>query len=138
MTIELASKPRPAPRGEEKVWFEAAAEGWLALGRCRYCDRWFLPRVVCPHCWSEEVEMARASGKGHVHSFTILHRAGRPGFEADVPYAVALIETEEGVRVLTNIVAASPEDVRIGMPVSVVFEDRGEGLVVPQFTPSAG
>lgn len=136
MSGSAPAKPRPFPRGEEKAWFEAAAEGWLALGSCRSCGAWFLPRTVCPKCWSQDVEIARSSGRGEVYSFTVLHRAGRPGFEDDVPYVVALIETEEHVRVLTNLVGVDPGVVRIGMQVEVTFEDRGEGLTVPQFTPT--
>ena len=128
----VGGKPVPAPRGEEKVWFEAAAEGWLALTRCRACSAYWVTRVVCPSCWSTEVETVRASGRGEIYSFTILHRAGRPGFEEDVPYVVALVELEEGPRVLTRIADVEPDDVRIGQPVRVAFAPYGD-FTVPVF-----
>jgi uncharacterized OB-fold protein len=71
-----------------------------------------------------------------VHSFTVLHRAGRPEFAERVPYVVALTETEEGVRLVTNLVEVESSDVQIGMAVEVTFEDIG-GLAVPQFRPAA-
>jgi uncharacterized OB-fold protein len=130
-----AGKPRPEPRGEERHFFEAASRGRIGLGRCRACGRHFLPRAVCPFCWSDDVESVDGTGGGIVHSVTVCYRAGAPGFEADVPYVVGLVELEEGVRVLTNIVAVDPGSVRIGMPVQAVFEDRG-GLAVPTFAPA--
>jgi uncharacterized OB-fold protein len=132
-----SERPQPQPRGEERVWFDAAAEGWLALGHCRACGAWFMPRVICPKCWSQDVEVARSSGRGVVHSFTVLYRPIDPWFEDKLPYVLGLIETEEGVRVLTNVIGVEPDKVEIGMPVEVSFEDRGEGTIVPQFGPPA-
>ena len=127
-------KAIPFPRGEERAWFDGAREGRLALTRCRACGAWSLPRVVCPQCWSQDVEVATASGRGEIYSYTVLHRAGRPGFEADVPYVVALVALDEGPRVMTTIVGVEPADVRIGCRVRALFERRGE-LAFPVFTP---
>jgi uncharacterized OB-fold protein len=135
MTAGGQEKRRPVPRGEERHFFDAAAEGHVGLSRCRSCGRAFLPRAVCPFCFTEAPEPVFAAGLGTVHSFTVCHRAGAPGFEQDVPYVVALVELDEGVRLVSNIVSVPPASVRIGMPVRAVFEDRGEGLVVPLFEP---
>jgi uncharacterized OB-fold protein len=135
--MSTGATPQQHARGEERIWFEAAGEGWLALGHCRVCSAWFLPRVVCPKCWSQDVEVLRASGRGEVHSFTIVHRAALPSFADRVPYVVALIETDEGVRVLANLVGVAPSDAEIGMKVQAVFEDHDDGVVVPEFGPAA-
>ncbi|MBM3676880.1 MAG: Zn-ribbon domain-containing OB-fold protein [Actinobacteria bacterium] len=127
-------KPVPVPRGEERAWFDAARDGKLALTRCRACGVRSVVRVVCPACWSTDVETVAARGTGVVYSYTVLHRAGRPGFEADVPYVVALIELPEGPRVMTNVVDCDPADVRIGMLVRLVIDTRDD-ISFPQFAP---
>lgn len=131
---DAAEKPRPILRGEEAPFFAAAAEGRLVIQRCPVCQRAvFYPRTLCPHCHDGVPEWTDASGKATVYSFSVLQRAGLPGFEADVPYVVALVDLEEGVRMMANIVNVPPDEVRIGMPVSVTFERRAEDFVVPQF-----
>jgi hypothetical protein len=127
-------KAVPFPRGEERAWFDGAREERLALTRCRACGAWSTPRVVCPKCWSQDVEVATASGKGEIYSYTVLYRAGRPGFGADVPYVVALVALDEGPRVMTTVVGVEPEQVRIGTRVRAVFERRGD-IAFPVFTP---
>lgn len=126
-------KAIPLPRGEERIWFDGAREGRLALTRCRACGAWSTPRVVCPQCWSQDVEVAAASGLGEIYSYTVLHRAGRPGFEADVPYVVALVTLDEGPRVMTTIVGVAPDEVRIGCRVRAEFVTRGD-IAFPVFT----
>jgi uncharacterized OB-fold protein len=82
------------------------------------------------------VTFADVSGRGKVYSFVTFHRVYHPGFEGDVPYVVALIELEEGPRLLSNVIGVAPEDVRCEMPVEVVFEDVGEATI-PKFRPRA-
>ena len=131
-------KPRPQLRGEEAPFYGAAADGRLVLQRCPSCERIvFYPRTLCPHCHHGTPDWIDASGRGRVYSFSVLHRAGSPGFEANVPYVVALVDLEEGVRMLANLVNVPPEEVEIGMPVSVTFERRAEDFVVPQFEPAS-
>ena len=136
---DAAEKTRPTLRGEEAPFFAAAAEGRLVIQRCPECKRAvFYPRTLCPHCHDGIPEWTDASGRATVYSFTVLHRAGLPGFETDVPYVIAIVDLNEGVRVMANIVNVVPNDVRIGMPVSVTFERRADDFVVPQFEPSDG
>lgn len=133
---ETVAKPVPTPRGEERAWFEAAADGRLLIQRCGACAATvFFPRSVCPVCHDDALEWAGAAGTGIVYSFTVLHRAGKPGWEADVPYVVALIELEEGPRMMGNLLEVDPAQVRIGMPVRVTFEQR-DALTVPQWVPA--
>ncbi len=134
---EPSAKPRPTLRGEEEPFYAAAADGRLVIQRCPSCMRAvFYPRTLCPHCHDGTPEWIDASGRGAVYSFSVLHRAGAPGFDAEVPYVVALVDLDEGVRLMANVVSVSPERVEIGMPVSVTFESREDGFTVPQFEPS--
>ena len=133
---EAVAKPGPTPRGEERTWFEAAAEGRLLIQRCGACGAAvFFPRSVCPVCHDDALEWADAAGTGTVYSYTVLHRAGKPGWEADVPYVVALIELDEGPRLMGNLLEFDLAQLRIGMPVRVTFEQR-DALTVPQWVPA--
>ena len=71
-----------------------------------------------------------------MHAVTVVHRAPSAAFKADVPYAIALVDLDEGFRMLANVVGTAPETVRIGDRVRLVFEPRGE-VALPQFTPAA-
>jgi uncharacterized protein len=132
MTEPTDARPVPVLRGEERSYFSAAAEGNFVLQRCDGCDAWiFYPRVICPHCHGSQLTWRAASGRGSVYSLTVLHRPGRPGFSP--PYVLAMIDLDEGVRMMANVLTADPESVRIGDSVEVELEDRGAGWVVPQF-----
>jgi uncharacterized OB-fold protein len=124
----------PAPTPETGTYWEKAAEGELWLPRCDSCGRSvFYPRSSCSHCHGDDLTWFRASGRGVVESFIINHNPA-PGYEQDAPYVIALIMLEEGVRLTTNLlgVEQTPDAVRIGLPVEVVFEQR-DGIALPQF-----
>jgi uncharacterized protein len=135
------TKPIPQLRGEERPFFAAAAEARLAIQRCPECGQTvFFPRTVCPRCRRGSPEWIDAAGTGTLYSFSVVARSAIPGYADEVPYVVALVELDEGVRLMANVVNAAPEDVRIGMPVRVTFErrrdDAGEEITVPQFEPA--
>jgi uncharacterized OB-fold protein len=88
---------------------------------------------MCPNCQSLSFDLVELSGRGEVYSFSILHHPRSPAFE--YPVIAALVELREGVRVVTNLVDVDPEDVRIGMPVSVTFAPTVDGWAVPVFGP---
>ena len=92
-----------------------------------------MPRYLCPSCWSTELEWVQASGLGVVHSFTVIRRAPMKEFDRLVPYVIALIELDEGPRMMTNILGEDALDTRIGDRVKVCFEQRGPDAKVPQF-----
>lgn len=126
----------PDPSLEDAPFWEAAAQGRLVLPRCRSCGTviWY-PRAFCPQCHtSSGVEWIAASGRGTVYSFTVSHRGMGP-YAQHAPYVVAYVELEEGPRVLTNIVGADLEALRIGDPVEVVFQPAGDAKV-PRFRPA--
>ena len=137
-----AGLPSPAPQTaaspELAEFWTAAGAGRLLLRRCDECGQpiWF-PRTFCPDCGSLRTSWSQASGRGRVYSFTVVHRSAVPGYRDVTPYVIAYVELAEGPRVLTNIVDCDPGDVRIGMSVSVVFHDTGQGTALYRFAPDA-
>jgi uncharacterized OB-fold protein len=126
-------RPLPVSNADGEPYWTAADDGRLAIQRCRSCGHtYFLPRCLCPSCWSSDKEWVTAAGRGRIYSFSIIHRAPLPSFKHDVPYVVALIELEEGPRMMSNIVGEGALEAKIGDPVTVCFEDRG-GRKLPQF-----
>lgn len=126
------AEPRPTP--ETEPYWEGCAAGELRLQRCTTCDaHYFPPRPFCPTCLSDEVEWEALSGRGTLHTYVINHRAA-PGFEA--PYAIAVVQLDEGPRMMANLVGIdpTPEALVLDMPLQVTFETRGE-IQLPVFGP---
>ena len=114
--------------------WEAARERRLLIKHCADCAKYhFYPRELCPHCHSDAVDWAQAKGTGSVYTFTIARRPAGPAFKADAPYVVAIVELDEGPRMMTNIVGADPDDIRIGQRVEVTFDDVTETVTLPKF-----
>lgn len=129
-------KPLPRILPETAGFWEAARRHELAIQTCRSCGaKVYFPRLLCPECLSQDLGWERVSGHGTVYTFTIVRQALDACFAADVPYVYAVIELEEGVRMLSNVVGVAPENVRIGMPVRVVFEDATPEISIPRFQP---
>jgi len=132
----VSGKPLPHVDEESKGYWEACGRHELRVQRCRACrELRFYPRAVCPGCMSSDVEWILCSGRGEVYTFTVTHQNHAPGFRENLPYVLAYVELEEGVQMLTEIVDCPPDDVRIGMPVEVSFEDVGANIAVPRFRP---
>ena len=134
--MESPSKlPVPVANADSQPYWAAARERRLVIRQCKACSQLhFMPRHLCPHCWSDQLEWVDAKGTGSVHSFTIIHRASDPAFAALVPYAVVLVDLDEGPRMMSNILGPDALIVKIGDRVQVTFEDRGDGAMLPQFT----
>jgi uncharacterized OB-fold protein len=134
----MSDLPIPAPpvNPTTRAFWEATAEGRFLLQRCDDCDLviWF-PRRHCPSCWREDPATFDASGLGEVYSYTIIHKGSNEWREA-APYVVAYVELAEGPRVLTNITGCDPADVRVGMPVRIVWQDTGAGSALYRFVPA--
>ena len=131
---EPARTPLPHPSPESIPFWEGASAGKLMLPRCNACGRfWFPPSQRCRHCLSADFAWRESAGQGRIYSFVVFHRVYHPAFENDVPYVVAIVELDEGPRLLSNIVGASWEQVRCDMRVQVVFEDSGSGITIPKF-----
>jgi uncharacterized OB-fold protein len=122
------------PPEESQPFFDAAKENKLLIQKCGSCGKYqFYPRKLCKHCGSPDVEWVEASGKGVVHTYTVIHR-GMPGWREEGPYVAAIVELDEGARMTTNIVDCPASDVTIDMPVEVTFVDEGQ-YVLPRFRP---
>jgi uncharacterized protein len=129
-----ASLPQPESNGDSRPYWAAAREGRLRIRACKACGaRHFMPRHLCPECWSDQLEWIDSKGQGTVHSFSIVHRAPTPDFGANTPYVIAMIDLAEGPRMFANVVGEGAHSVAIGDAVQVTFEDRGDGFKIPQF-----
>ena len=127
-------KPVPKIDEESKGFWEACQRHELYIQRCRACGaKRYYPRALCPFCLSSDTEWLRCAGRGTVYSFTVTYQNQAPGFRDQLPYVMAYVELEEGVRLLSNIVECAPDAVRIGMPVEVVFDDVMPEITVPKF-----
>lgn len=126
--------PKPISNADSQPYWQGAREGKLLIRKCSACGQLhFMPRHLCPHCWSDDLEWVEASGKGSIHSYTIIRRASDPRFAHLVPYVVALVDLEEGPRMMANVLGENALETQIGDAVSLVFEDRGDGDQLPQF-----
>ncbi|MGH3438108.1 MAG: Zn-ribbon domain-containing OB-fold protein [Sciscionella sp.] len=131
------SKAVPVPTPETQPYWDGAANGELRIQRCTACDEpFFYPRPRCPRCGSGDVKWFAASGQATLYSYTINHRPA-PGFEADAPYAIAVVQLVEGPRMMANIVGIenTPDNLVLDMDLRVTFEQRGD-IALPQFTPT--
>jgi len=134
------ARPSIVPNAANRFFWEGAARGELLVLRCQECGFLAYPSPDrCPRCAARALVAARMSGGGTVYSFTIVRRAFHPGFAAEIPYVVALVELPEqaGLRLLSRVVTAPPEALRIGLAVEAVFvPEGGFGLVL--FKPLLG
>ena len=130
----MSERLAPSMTPDTQFFWDGAKAHTLLVARCSDCrELRHPPRPMCPHCNSLAWDAIEASGRGSVFSFVMPRHPRYPWFEED--YIVALVELEEGVRLVTNIVGTTPDAVTIGMPVRVVFEEFDGGLVLPLFTP---
>ncbi len=130
------SLPEPTP--ETQHFWDGTVVGELRLQRCDDCgSAYFPPRPFCPDCLSRSVQVFSASGRASLHSYVINQRAAPDsGFEA--PYSIAVVELEEGPRMLTNIVRCpqTPEALLLDMPLEVHFEKISDAIALPLFRPA--
>ena len=130
----MALPPLPRPYQDTETYWAAARDHRFVIQHCKSCGKHqFYPRGVCSHCLSSDLEWHEASGKGTVYSFSVNHRAPHPGFSDEIPFVLAIVELEEGPRMMTNIVECNPDSVKIGMAVEVTFEDVTEEVTLPKF-----
>ena len=135
---DSAARPLPVPDPVTRPFWESLKARAIQLQRCRGCGRFvYYPRALCPACSSDELLWTPVSGRGVVHAFTIPHRHPKPAFGAVVPYVVALVELEEGARILSNLVEIdpTPEAVHVGLRVEIVYEDVTDEITLPRFRP---
>jgi uncharacterized OB-fold protein len=127
----------PTIEPETQPFWDAARAGRLMLGRCKACGRiHYYPRPMCPHCWSQDVELTAASGRGVIYTYSTVFVNDLPPFRDELPYVAASVELEEGVRITTQIVDCPPRQLSIGLPVAVHFKAISDEVVIPVFRPA--
>ena len=120
-------------------FWEATREKRITLQRCADCQSWvWYPRSACIACLGEDLRWTEVSGEGSVYAVSVHYRPGVAEMKERVPYAVALVELREGVRLLTNVVGCDPESVRIGQRVELAWEALSDGRHLPVFEPVSG
>jgi uncharacterized OB-fold protein len=134
---EARAKPIPVPDDITRPFWEAARQRRLVVQRCPSCGYYnHPPRNVCDVCLGQELRFEPVSGRGRIYTFTVMHQRDVPGFEAEAPFINIVVELDEQPMLLmvSNLPISERERVRIGAPVIVDFEDRANGVIVPQFT----
>jgi uncharacterized OB-fold protein len=135
LTAQRTAVPHATPGPLTAPFWRGCADQVLLFQRCRACSAVnFPPSEHCRQCLSFELEWERSLGGGVVYSWTVVHRAATPVFET--PYAPAIVTLAEGYQMLTNIIGAAPDEVRVGMAVQVDFREVSTDLWLPYFRPS--
>jgi uncharacterized OB-fold protein len=130
-----ASRPTPKPTPETQHFWDGTRAGELRLQRCAECQHaYFPPRPFCPKCSSRSVRVFKATGRGRLLSYVINQR---PHPAWDGPYSIAIVELDEGPRMMSNIVGCpqTPEALVLDMPLMVTFEQVSEEIALPLFKP---
>jgi uncharacterized OB-fold protein len=138
-TIAAPAKPVPVPDAASAPFFDGALQGRLMLLRCRACATFMSPtaylrvprRPRCVHCFSAELDWAPSGGGATLYSFAIVHQRYDEAFAAEIPYNIAVVETEEGVRLTSQVVDC--ESLEIGMALEVTFERVSDAVAIPKF-----
>jgi uncharacterized protein len=132
----MTERPLPEITPETRHFWEGTGTGELRLQKCAACNRvYFPPRPFCPQCGSPDVSVFRASGRATLYSY-VIHQRPAPGFVP--PYSIAVVQLDEGPRMMTNIVevAQTPEALQLDMRLEVVFERLSDQISLPLFRPA--
>lgn len=133
--LSVLDVPGPTPTAESLQFWEAARQGVLTIPRCSTCERFFFyPRYLCPHCWSQEWAWQPASGRATLKTYTVVHRPAHPNWSAVAPYAVGLVQLDEGPILLTHLLT-SADRCQVGAGMTARFVSFGD-WVLPCFAPS--
>jgi uncharacterized OB-fold protein len=128
-------RPAPIVTDDSAVFWDAAAGQRLVAQQCAGCGALrHPPRPMCPHCHSLEFRAAQLSGRGTLYSYAVLHHPRHPAF--DYPVLAALVDLDEGVRMVSNLVDVAPADIQIGMRLEVTFVATDGDKSVPVFRPA--
>jgi uncharacterized OB-fold protein len=126
----------PSPSGFSAEFYAHCARGELRFQRCASCRSWrHPPRVTCPQCGSEQWAWERSSGRGTLFTWTVTHQALVPGFADDVPYAVAVVELEEGLRLVSAVRGIRPDALRLDLALGVEFVPVSDSIALHCFRP---
>ncbi len=130
------SKPLPLPSPESEPFWAGARDHKLLMQKCASCGEfWFPPGTICPHCGAQEFSWAETSGRGRVFTFVTFQRLYNKAWDGELPYVVAIVELEEGPRMLTGLTGIDAAEVVCDLAVRVVFDDVTPEVTLPKFTP---
>jgi uncharacterized OB-fold protein len=131
---DATKKQLPAPDADTAIFWQGLREGHLLLQHCPDCGHvQYYQQTMCRACGGESLIHRPASGRGTVHSFSVVHRAPGPAFKTDVPYAVLLVELKEGPRMISTYTGGQPDDVTFDMKVALVLENVTDEVTLPRF-----
>jgi uncharacterized protein len=132
----MVAPDRPTPDGDTESWWAAIADHTLTVNLCGSCDRHSLyVRPFCPHCWSEDVAPVPASGRATLYTWSVVHQNAAP-FDVRAPYVVAMVDLDEGPRLMTAIEDCPLDALEAGMELVLGFRTDDDGFVVPIFLPA--
>ena len=130
-------KPLPYVDEDNAQYWEYCKQHELRMQKCNQCGHVRFPcEIICPQCHSMDYEWARMSGKGTIYSWVVFQRCYHEAYKDDIPYAVGIIKLAEGPKMESNIIGIKPEDIKMGMPVELYFDDVTPGWALPKFKPS--
>ena len=131
-------KPLPRITPDSKPFWDGLRSRKLLLPYCTDCGTAHLPPgPVCPACFSEHLAWRPASGRARISTWTVVHKAWFPAFAADIPYNVVQVELDEGPRLTANVVGIRNEQLKIGLPVVIEFDEVSPEVTLPRFRPCA-
>lgn len=130
-----SSRLKPTVGPDNAWWWQLAAEDVLALQRCMQCQTLrHPPHPMCSQCRSLEWDHIEASGRGHLHSYTVLHHPQIPGY--DYPITIVLVDLEEGQRMVSQLVDCERDDIAMGMALEMHMHEDADGFKLPVFRPA--
>ena len=136
MAESTRPKPLPVITEENRPFWEGCQQGKLLLQQCSKCYHYqFYPRLYCMQCSSETLHWVEANGRGVIYSFTIIYQNKSPEFVHETPYNVAIVQLEEGPRLVSNIVDVGATELQVDLPVTVVFDQVTDTITLPRFRP---
>lgn len=129
------SKPVPETQPWSEKFWEGTKQGKLFIQFCNDCSTYiFYPRKFCPECWSGNLDWKESSGKAKIYTYSTAYSMVEPKFMDELPYTIAYVDLDEGVRMMTRIVDCKPEEITFDMNVEVVFHEQN-GFFLPYFRP---
>jgi uncharacterized OB-fold protein len=127
----------PTADDSTQHFWDGTREGKLRIKRCPDCGRaHFYPRPFCPSCWSERVHWEDASGRATLYTYSIVYQNDLPPFPERVPYVAAIVDLEEGPRMMTNVVDCELDRLQVGMALEVTFREETDEVTLPVFRPA--
>ena len=135
-----SSPPLPRPISPEwtRPFWEAATRHELVMPRGKICDHLvFYPRSACPRCLSTHLAWVRVSGRGRLHTYTIVYQPANAAFRDDTPYIYAVVQLDEGPRMVSNVVQCDLDAVTVDMPLEAIFDDVTPECTLVKFKPAS-